>query len=341
VSGLTNETAYTFTVVATNASGDSNPSVASVEITPHAWAATPDAPTAVRAGSVTGGQVTVTWSAPSNDNGSTILSYTVTSSPGGKTCTSTTTSCTVTGLSASTGYTFTVTATNAMGTGSVSAPSQSSGSPYSLVLGGFTFNGVGYFVDTEDGQVLRVTGSILIDGISIQATVDYHDASNFEVTFSGVITILGTTATVTYGSMSSIDGQVLGAVIADLSTTLGTANFDGSAMIEISDNASSIITASGDLQIAGQTVQAGIDYVDERNWTATVSGTITVLGSTATVTAGTITSTSGTITGSITAALRATLGGGQFNGLATVTVLANATSRTTATGNLIVAGQDL
>jgi Big-like domain-containing protein/fibronectin type III domain protein len=61
---------------------------------------------------------TITWTAPSN-GGTPITGYTVTSSPGGKTCTTTgATSCTITGLTDGTPYTFGVTATNLVGTSS-------------------------------------------------------------------------------------------------------------------------------------------------------------------------------------------------------------------------------
>jgi predicted phage tail protein len=86
-------------------------------------ATAPDAPTAVRA-TRGNGSAAVSWSAPA-DNGWPITSYTVTSSPGGRTVTvpGGQTTGTVTGLTNGTAYTFTVTATNAVGPSAASAPS--------------------------------------------------------------------------------------------------------------------------------------------------------------------------------------------------------------------------
>jgi hypothetical protein len=82
----------------------------------------PGSPTGVTA--VPGdGYATVTWSAPAADGGSSVTQYTATSSPGGKTVTTSSTSAVVTELTNGTSYTFTVAATNAIGTGSPSAPS--------------------------------------------------------------------------------------------------------------------------------------------------------------------------------------------------------------------------
>ena len=70
-------------------------------------------------------QASVSWSAPAFNRGSPITSYTVTSTPGGKTSTvsGTTTSAIVSGLSNGTTYTFKVVATNSIGSGPPSAPS--------------------------------------------------------------------------------------------------------------------------------------------------------------------------------------------------------------------------
>ena len=84
--------------------------------------AVPAAPTAV-AGTVGDASALVSWHA-ANGNGHPVTGYTVTSTPGGFTCTTTgTLNCTVSGLTNGTSYTFKVTATNIVGTGPASAAS--------------------------------------------------------------------------------------------------------------------------------------------------------------------------------------------------------------------------
>ena len=96
----------------------------------------PAAPTAVSA-MAGDGQAVVTWTAPADDGGSAITSYTATSSPGAKHCTWTSgpLHCTVTGLTNGKSFTFSVTATNGIGTGPASAPSDPVYPPFADIAG--------------------------------------------------------------------------------------------------------------------------------------------------------------------------------------------------------------
>lgn len=109
----------------------------------------PEAPTA----SPTDGGAYVYITAPSNDGGASITSYTVTSSPGGFTANAITTgSVTIRGLTNGTSYTFTVTATNSVGTSASSSasnaviPSESSSS--------FTNSGPKFNIERNVGNIL-------------------------------------------------------------------------------------------------------------------------------------------------------------------------------------------
>ena len=124
MTGLTDGTSYTFTVTATNSVGTGPASGASNSVVPGVPATVPGAPTGVSA--VAGNtQATVSFSAPASNGGSAITSYTVTSSPGGRTATGAGSPLTVTGLTNGTSYTFTVMATNGVGTGPASGASNS------------------------------------------------------------------------------------------------------------------------------------------------------------------------------------------------------------------------
>jgi uncharacterized protein (TIGR02145 family) len=121
VTGLTNGTAYTFTVIATNANGNSSPSTPSNSVTPSSGPGAPTIGTATKGNA----QATVAFTAPASNGGSPITGYTVTSSPGGITKTGTASPIIVTGLTNGTAYTFTVFATNANGNSAASSASNS------------------------------------------------------------------------------------------------------------------------------------------------------------------------------------------------------------------------
>ncbi|WP_203845278.1 beta strand repeat-containing protein [Dactylosporangium siamense] len=119
VTGLTDGTGYTFSVVAngllgtgTSAAGSTGAPVTS---------GPPDAPTAVVA---TAGSrsADVSWSAPGVVRAG-VTTYTVTASPGGATCVTATLGCTVPGLTGGVAYTFTVVATGPGGGSGPSLPS--------------------------------------------------------------------------------------------------------------------------------------------------------------------------------------------------------------------------
>ena len=111
LTGLTNGTPYTFTVVATNVTGDSLPSNVSDIVIP----ATVPGPPIIGEATYDTGQSIVSFTSPASDGGSLITSYTVTSAPGNITATGTSSPITVTGLTNGTFYNFSVAATNKAG----------------------------------------------------------------------------------------------------------------------------------------------------------------------------------------------------------------------------------
>ncbi|WP_271190411.1 fibronectin type III domain-containing protein, partial [Dactylosporangium matsuzakiense] len=125
VGGLTNGVAYTFTVVAHSAGGDSAASAPSNTVVPappfDPNGVAPAGPGAVTATPGTG-QATVSWTP--GTGGPAVTGYTVTSVPGGLTCSTTgATTCTVTGLTDGLAYTFTVVAHGSLADSLPSAPS--------------------------------------------------------------------------------------------------------------------------------------------------------------------------------------------------------------------------
>jgi hypothetical protein len=157
VTGLTNGTAYTFTVAATNAAGTGPDSAASAAVTPSAGPTVPDAPTAV-VGAPGNHTVALAWNAPASNGGSAITGYRVTPYIGGVAQTaqltgSSSPSYTVNNLTNGTAYTFAVAAINAIGTGANSGQSPA-------VTPGLGYGEVVFADGFESGDLTNWNGTV-------------------------------------------------------------------------------------------------------------------------------------------------------------------------------------
>jgi hypothetical protein len=171
VSGLTNDTAYTFVVTPTNGAGVGAASDASAAVTPKAAAAAavdfgtvPSEPRTVSA--VPGWKrATVSWTAPESNGGKEVQSYEVTSSPDGLKCVTTTeTSCVITGLRPRKSYSFSVVAVNINGASKAAETRKYSLQPKVSLRGGPTKQRLaiwqGISIDTSEVITLRLRGKV-------------------------------------------------------------------------------------------------------------------------------------------------------------------------------------
>jgi hypothetical protein len=192
VTGLTNGTAYTFTVKATNAAGTGPNSSSSASVTPYAI---PGAPTSVSA-SAGNASAVVYFTAPASDGGG-VTSYTVTASTG-QSATGIASGITVTGLANGTAVTFTVNATNPAGTGPNSTASASvtpSTVPGAPTIGTATATGA-------TTATIAFTAPASNGGAAISSYTATSSPGNITGTLSGagsgIITVSGLTAGTTY-----------------------------------------------------------------------------------------------------------------------------------------------
>jgi len=249
----------------------------------------PGAPTGVNATAITT-SATVDFTAPVNNGGSTILSYTATSSPGGLTGTVTQSgsgNITVTGLTIDTSYTFRVTATNIIGTGSPSASSNS------ITAYSAPFNTVAPVVSgtATVGQILSTTNGTWLGSSPITYTYQWQrSASN-----------IGGATSSTYTLVASDAENTIRCVVT------GTNIYGNSS--EISNSTSTVAPIVPDAPIIGTATPTSLT-------TATVAFTAPTSNGGSIIQSYTATSTPGGITGTLTQAGSGTI---IVNGLTTGT----------------------
>ena len=243
ISGLTNGQPYTFTLTATNGVGTGPASDPSNSVVP---AAVPDKPTGASATAGLGSAL-VSWTAPAS-NGSPIANYTVTSSPGGKTCSSGGgLSCTVGGLGSGITYSFTVHATNGVGNGPESDPS-----PAILVFTGATYHAL-------------TPGRVLDSRIGLGTGV-FHSQTKQSFAVSGLVGVPAGAVAVT-GNVTIVGQTRKGYVTIAPSLTSG-----------VPPPTSTINFPVGDTRANGITVSLGAGgKLDAIYWSASKSDTINVI----------------------------------------------------------------
>ena len=283
ITSLVNGTTYTFQVIATNAIGNSSAGTSNA-----VTVGTPPGPPASVTATAGSTQATVSWTAPSNNGGLAITTYTVTPYIGTTagtpvTTDGSTTTKTVTGLNNGVTYTFQVTATTALGTGAAG-----------------TSNAV------TPATVPDAPGSVTATGASAQATVNWTAPANGGAVITGytITPYVGTTAGTPAGAGASatsttitglVNGttytfQVVATNVAGNSApgtsnavTVGTPPGPPTNVIATSGNAQASVTWTAPASNGGSTITGYTltPYIGTNAGTpVTVSGTTT----TATVT---------------------------------------------------------
>ncbi|MGG1517866.1 fibronectin type III domain-containing protein [Paenibacillus oryzisoli] len=250
VTGLTNGTAYTFTVTATNSVGTSDASAASDSITP---AREPGAPTDVTA-EMGNGEAMVSFTAPADNGGTEIASYTVTASPGGRTATGTGSPITITGLTNGTSYTFTVKATNSALT---SAPSAASNAVVPMTVAGAPTNVTAEWgnsqatvsfdppADNGGSAVTQYTVTVSPGGRTVTGSSSPITVTDLTNGTSYTFTVTATNA-VGSSSASGSSSAVTPATVPQVPTNVVAARGDGQATVSFdapADNGGSAVTS--------------------------------------------------------------------------------------------------
>ena len=208
-------------------------------------------------------QATISFTAPSNNGGTSITSYTVTSSPGGKTASGTTSPITVTGLSNGTTYTFTVIATNIIGTSTASAASNAV-TPSTVT----TWNGTTWSAGVPNSASNAIiNGNITMAQWGSATSVNYLTVNSpYTFALTGIVTINNDAQTA-----FTNNGTISGGTIV-LGGTIGAQTIAGTGLVNNltvnNSNGVTVSSGSNNLGVTGVlTLQSG---------TLTTNGNVTL-----------------------------------------------------------------
>ncbi len=268
LNGLSNETSYTFTVVATNAIGTSRASAPSAAITTFGL---PGTPTGVVAASAPHG-ATLDWSPPAQDGGTPVTGYLVQASLNGGAYSSVSPSISGThaqigGLESGGSYTFVVAAVNAVGAGVYSSPSAA------IVL-----------ENVPALPVISAPSQVTAGDTGLVASVTANSGESYAWTISGGEITGGGAAGVIAGGLDSITFNVTAAAGGTLSLTCTATNAIGSsaaatfsaaifaAPAQPTVSLSAALVTVGDTGLTAQvTANPGMTY----SWTLSSNATLT------------------------------------------------------------------
>ncbi len=248
--GLTNGTAYNVRVAAINAGGTGTYSAPTGDVTPTAPAS--DAPGALVA--VAGNeQATLNWTAPT-EPGNPISGYTVTSSPGGYTCTTSgELTCAVTGLTNGTAYTFSAVANSVSGNSATSNPSAAvtpcttPGTPTSLeATPGESAMTLSWTAPTSNGGVALTDYTVQYRELNAPTWTTLADATSTVTTATVTGLTVGTTYEFRVAALNAVgSGSYTAAVSGDGSTAWGPEDLSGGLGLWLDADDAATLTLSG------------------------------------------------------------------------------------------------
>ncbi|RZA36708.1 MAG: autotransporter domain-containing protein [Lysobacteraceae bacterium] len=226
------------------------------------------APQAPVIGTATAGdaQATVAFTPPTNNGGSAITGYTVTSSPGGITATGSTSPITVTGLTNGTSYTFVVTATNSIGNSVNSAASNAV-----VPVGPAALTNFGPFARTFGDAPSAITAPTSAS----TGAFTYSSSNPAVATISGdVVTVVSAGTTVITANQAANGAFTAGSTTANLVVAKANPTLSG-----FNDDTRVFGDAPFNLVAPSSNSPGAITYSSSNPAVATISGsTVTLVG---------------------------------------------------------------